>query len=632
MNDRLKPHCELPPEQQAIRDKCFHPSGTFVEFPKEEIEQSIVGRFEKIVRQYPNRLAVKDGDRSLTYEDLNISANKIAHRILGRYGEGNRPVAILMDHGADVLAAILGVLKVGKIYVPLDPTYPAERLIYLLTDAKPEIVITENESYALAYEVVGHSERIMKLDDFEADASVGDPDFSVAPNALAYIIYTSGSTGEPKGVVENHRNLLHGTLRFTNGLHICREDRLSLTHSCSTSASVRWIFPALLNGAALFPFSVKRYGVTALLRMVEDEAITILSTGRIRDLLLHVTPVQTFPHLRLVSFGGEVIHRSDVDLYRQLFPRQCLIGIWMSCTETGNIAQFLIDDARALRSDVLPIGYPADDVEIMVLNDSGVAVGAGEVGELVVRSKYLSPGYWNRPDLTDERFKSDADRENARLYFTGDLARRDADGCLFHLGRKDNQVKISGYRVETVEVEAALAGMGHFNRVCVTVKDSAASGKQLIAYLVPKRRPVPTASSLRRALAQRLAPHMIPSRFVTLDSLPLTPTGKLDRKALPDPGNTRPVLDAPFVALSSNEERIIAKIWSEILGVDPIGLFDNFFDLGGHSFSASRVIARLAQTFQVELPISSLFNAPTVAEMAVLLMRCRWNEMTAEEI
>jgi acyl carrier protein len=201
---------------------------------------------------------------------------------------------------------------------------------------------------------------------------------------------------------------------------------------------------------------------------------------------------------------------------------------------------------------------------------------------------------------------------------------------LFHLGRKDEQVKISGYRVETAEIEAALTSLGYFNRVCVTAKDRAASGKFLIAYLVPKRRPAPTTSSLRRALAQRLPRHMIPSQFVTLESLPLTPTGKLDRRALPDPSHGRPELDAPYIPSSSTEERLIAETWSEILGIEPIGIFDNFFDLGGHSLAASRVIARLAQAFQVELPITSLFNAPTVAEMAVLIMRCQGSEANAD--
>ena len=623
---------KFPAEQQAIQDKSFHPSGTFVEFTRDEIEQSIPHRFEKIVRRYPDRLAVKDGDRSLTYERLNASANKIAHRILRRCGQGNRPVAILMDHGADVLAAVLGVLKAGKIYVPLDPTYPAERLKYLLLNSRAELVVTQKGSHLLAHELLGNPDQILNVGDLETDAEPNNPDCFIPPDALAYIIYTSGSTGQPKGVVESHRNLLHGTLRFTNGLHICRDDRLSLTHSCSTSASVRRIFPALLNGAALFPFNAKREGMSALLRMVRDNEITIFSTGRIRDLLLSVAPGQDFPHLRLVSMGGEVVHRSDVELYRQIFTSCCLIGIWMSCTETGNIAQFLIDDTSTFEGNLMPIGYPADDIELMVLNDHGAPVGTGEVGELVVRSKYLSPGYWNRPDLTRERFQSDPEDEETRFYFTGDLARRDAAGCLYHLGRKDDQVKINGYLIETAEVEAAIANLGHFHRVCVTAKDNPVAGKNLIAYLVPKQRSAPTTSALRRALAQRLPHHMIPSKFVSLESLPYTPTGKLDRKSLPDPCNRRPELDVPFAAPSSTEERIIAEIWWEILGVEPIGILDNFFDLGGHSLAASRVIARVTQTFQVELPVSSLFNAPTVAEMAPLITRFRGNKATGEEI
>lgn len=632
MKDNSMRITNVPPEQQAIRDRCFHPSGTFVEFPIEDVETSIPARFQKIVRLYPDRLAVKTGDRSLTYKELNASANQIAHRIFNNCGEGNRPVAILMEHGADVLAAILAVLKAGKIYVPLDPTYPIERLKYVLHDTRAPLVITHNETRRLAQELVDEAEELMNIDEMTKDNLARDRDFFVPPDALAYILYTSGSTGQPKGVFDSHRNVLHGTLRFTNGLHLCCEDRLSLTHSCSTSASVRRIFPAFLNGAALFPFNIKREGMAGLFRMIRDEEITVFSTGRIRDFVRSLTPDQKFPNLRLVSLGGEVVHRSDVDLYRKIFSAKSLIGIWMSSTETGNIAQFLIDDTSSLKGDKVPIGFPAEDVEVMVLADTGTPVEPGEVGELVVKSQYLSPGYWNRPDLTNEKFQSDPNEGEKRLYFTGDLVRRGSDGCLFYLGRKDDQVKINGYRIEIAEVEAALANLGHFHRVCVIAKDRPLSGLSLIAYLVSKQAPAPTTSTLRRLLAQVLPHHMIPSQFVYLESLPLTQTNKIDRKALPDPGKSRPDLDVPFVAPSCVEERVIAETWSEILGIERIGILDNFFDLGGHSLAASRVIARVIQTFQLELPVKTLFESPTVAEMAAVITTNQRKRLPEEDL
>jgi amino acid adenylation domain-containing protein len=609
----------MPPEQQAIRARCFHPSGTFVEFPKGDVERSIPERFEKVVRMYSDRLAVKTGDRLLTYGEFNAMANRIAHAILDERGEGNRPVAILMEHGAEVLAAILGALKAGRIYVPLEPTYPVERLRYMLADSQAELILAHNRTLQLAHQLVGTTIQLANTDEIKNDIAVSNVNLSLSPDTLAYIIYTSGSTGRPKGVVDNHRNVLHGTLRFTNGLHICPDDRLSFTHSCSTSASVRRIFPALLNGASLFPFDVRREGMSGLFDWITNEKITIFSTGRIRDFVRNLGSEHKLSGVRLLSLGGEVVHRTDVDCYRRVIHPECLIGIWMSCTETGNVTQFLIATDSRIDGDIAPIGYAAEDTEVLLLDAQGNLIAAGEVGEIVVKSEYLAVGYWNRPDLTNERFRPDPDGGTKRLYRTGDLGRRDRDGCLFHLGRKDDQVKVRGHRVEVVEVEAALMSLGYFRKTFVTLRDRSPGEKSLVAYLVPQTRPVPTTSTLRTALAATLPNHMIPTVFVMLDSLPLTPTGKVDRNALPDPGNSRPELDTPFVKPRTAVESELSKVWCEVLGLAQVGVDDNFFDLGGHSLAAARVISRVIEIFQLELALKALFDSPTVAEMAKII-------------
>jgi non-ribosomal peptide synthetase component F len=361
---------ELPAKQRAIRDKCFHPSGNFVEFLKEEVEQSIPERFEKIVRRYPHRLAIKAKDASFTYEELNNHAKRIAHSILAAVGAGNRPVAILMKHGASVVAAILGALKAGKIYVPLDTTYPQERLRFMLQDAQAELILVQPETGALAASISEGKLLAIDVEHLSACIANDDVGLHVPPSAFAYILYTSGSTGQPKGVVDNHRNVLHGTLRFTNPQHIGAEDRISLTHSCSSSASVRRIFPALLNGAALFPLDIKEGGLHSLARFLNEESITIFGSGRIRDVVRSFDRTQTFPSLRLVSFGGEVVHRKDLDLYRKIFGPHCVFGIWMSSTEAGNITQFLIDGENQFAGDIVPAGYPAADVEVMALDET----------------------------------------------------------------------------------------------------------------------------------------------------------------------------------------------------------------------------------------------------------------------
>jgi acyl carrier protein len=291
----------------------------------------------------------------------------------------------------------------------------------------------------------------------------------------------------------------------------------------------------------------------------------------------------------------------------------------MSTTETGNITQFFIDRETPINGDIAPIGYPAEDMEVLLLDNTHRQVRDGELGEIAIKSRYLSLGYWRRPDLTEEKFRPDPDGGEARIYFTGDLGRRDPDGCLFHMGRKDDQVKIRGYRVETVEVEAVLLSLGHFRKVFVALRDRGLPEKSLIAYLVPERWPAPTASFLRKTLTAILPSHMIPAVFVMLESLPLTPTGKVDRNALPDPEIKRPNLDTLFVAPRTPVEQRLASIWMEALALDPVGIHDNFFDLGGHSLAAMRVISRVIQQFQLKLPVKALFEAPTVAEMAAII-------------
>jgi amino acid adenylation domain-containing protein len=622
----------LPPEQKAIRDKCFHPSGTFVEFAKEEVKQSIPERFEKMVLKFPNRIAIKTKDQGLTYDELNKSANRTAHEILNDCGRGNRPVAILMEHGIDVLAAILAVLKAGKIYVSLDPTWPVERLRYMLRDAQAELILAQDRTLALAREIGGQKFPVGNADAIDNDSAECNLNLALSPDTLAYIIYTSGSTGQPKGVVDNHRNVLHGTLRFTNGLHISPEDRISFTHSCSSSASIRRIFPAFLNGASLFPFDVKRSGVQDLMDLLSDEAITIFSTGRIRDFVRNLDRRHAFPHLRLVSLGGEIVYRRDIELYRKIFPPSCLIGIWMSITETGNITQFFIDGETRINSDIAPVGYPADDMEILLLDDTHYRAKDGELGEITIRSRYLSPGYWRRPDLTKEKFQADPEGGEARIYFTGDLGRRGPDGCLFHMGRKDDQVKISGYRIEVAEIEAALLNLNHFRKAFVTLRDRGLPEKSLIAYLVPERWPAPTTSFLRKALAAILPSHMIPSVFVMLESLPLTPTRKVDRAALPDPGTERPSLDTPYIAPRTAVEQQLASVWAEVLGLDQVGIHDSFFDLGGHSLAAMRVVSQVLKVFQLKVLLQSVFRSPTIAEMAGVIMEHQGKQLGEEDL
>jgi amino acid adenylation domain-containing protein len=607
------------------------PTNPFAEFGKDEIEQSIPQRFEKMVQRYPERVAIKTRTDAWTYDSLNSAANGLAERILCEAPHGNEPVGILIERGAPVLIAVLAALKAGKIYLPLDPSYPTERLQFILNDAKPQLIITNKRNSTFCRAVTEDRCPIVNIDGIDTRVEIRNPGIVIAPQAFAYLLYTSGSTGQPKGVVESHRNVLHGTLRFTNGLHISADDRLLLTHSCSASASVRRIFPALLNGAALYPLDLKEEGIAALLDLLVQERITYFSTGRIRDFVRALGTHHAFEALRLVSFGGEIVHKTDVDLYRKIFPSDCLVGIWMSTTETGNITQYFIDSETQIAGDIAPIGYPAEDVEVFLVDGARRPVGRGDVGEIAVRSRYLSPGYWKRPDLTAARFIVDPQGSEERLYFTGDLGRMDVDGCLYHLGRKDDQIKIRGYRVEMAEIEAALLKVPGVRKGFVTAFGKDSQDKQLVAYVVPTGSP-PTTSALRQAMAKYLPDYMIPSSFVFVDALPLTPTGKVDRKALTPPSRTRPLLDTAYVAPRSPVEKDLARLWAEILTVDCVGINDSFFELGGHSLSAVRLVTDVIKTFQIEVPLRTFFHSPTIASLAEFLSFQRGKRLKDDDL
>jgi amino acid adenylation domain-containing protein len=612
-------------------NSLVNPGNAFVEFAIQETEQSIPQRFEKIVRAYPDRVAVKTKNDIWTYESINSAANRITEEILNRVGTGNEPVAMLIERGASVLVAVLAVLKAGKIYVPLEPSYPLERLRFILHDAQPQLILTSGNNSALCQALSGEEIPIVSIDELSMSTGGRSPGVTIGPDALAYILYTSGSTGQPKGVVDNHRNVLHGTLRFTNGLHICAEDRFTFTHSCSSSASVRRIFPALLNGASLHPLDITKAGMTGLVDLLERERITYFSTGRIRDFVRTLSAHHRFDELRLVSFGGEVVYKTDVDLYRKIFPPRCLIGIWMSTTETGNITQYFISSETQLVDDIAPIGYPVEGIEVVLLDDEHRAVSQGDVGEITVRSRYLSPGYWRQPDLTKASFE-DVDASGERIYFTGDLGRMDPQGCLYHLGRKDDRAKIRGYRVESAETEAALLKLPGVRKAFVTARERQTGDKQLVGYVVPEDNSSLTVTTLRKALATSLPDYMIPSVFVILNELPLTPTGKVDRKALPAPSKARPALDTFYVAPRTPLEEDLVRLWDEILSLDHIGINDSFFELGGDSLSAVRLISAILRKFQTRLPVRVLFQSPTVAEMAVVLTTNVGNTLSEDEL
>ena len=619
MSDLSKRSAGAPLWQRTVRA-----TGEFVEFPKEEIEQSIPERFEKIASLYSERIGVKTPYQTFTYGELNAHGNHLASRILSCQGSKAKPVALLFENVAGLTAAILGVLKAGKFFVLLDPLLPKSRIQTILVNSHAELVIADQQNAALARELTATGGQNLI---FQPIDSLSIPDtlrLKISAGAIAYVVYTSGSTGQPKGVIQTHRNLLHRILVRTNTKHICANDSVAHLTSANSNAITN-IFLALLNGAKLVTFNAKHEGALGLALWLAKERISYcrIASPLFRRLCEILAGNEEFPDLRFIELTSEAVQKIDIDCYKRYFPRGSRLAVPLSSTETGLLTEYVIHHNSELNADQVPVGFPAQDKEILLFDETGAKVGYNTIGEIVVRSRYLSPGYWRRPDLTKAKFKPDPEGGDKRLYFTGDLGLMLPDGCLIHKGRKDFRVKVRGYTVETAEVENALLTHPAVKEAVVIPRPNDSGEARLVAYFTSPNQTAgqlpPSASQLRSLLKQKVPDYMIPSAFVLLDTIPLTRNGKVDRTALPDPGQSRPELSTPYVAARTPIEQDLVKIWAQVLSLDQVGVHDNFFDLGGHSLAATRVIAQIIRHFQLELSLRSLFEVPTVAEMAAVI-------------
>lgn len=617
------PRHKAPEGSPGPHDRLIRPAAAFRPFPREAIEQSIPARFEQQVAAYPERLAVKSRGHALTYSALDRLANHLGHAILAERGHREEPVALLCAQGAVLVAAILGILKAGKFYVPLDPSHPAARLDGVLAEARVPLVVTDSPNSALAARLAESGPGLIDLDRLETDRPVDRPALALQPDRLAYLFYTSGSTGRPKGVVDNHRNVLHNVMRYTNALGIGADDRLSLLQSAAFSGSVSSLFCALLNGAAIFPYDVHGEGLgPSLAAWVVSERLSMYHSvpAIFRSWLTGDT---RFPDLRVIRLEGDAASRLDVELYRRHFGPTCVLANGLGATETGLSCQFVMSPDTPLPGDVVPIGFPLPDMDVQLIDEAGEPVGPGKVGEIAVTSRYLAVGYWNAPELTLTAFTPSRAGDGARTYRTGDLGRRQPDGRIEYLGRKDFRVKIRGHRVDVAEVENTLVALEGIREAVVTTREERPGEARLVAYVVPALgAPLPLElGAIRAALARRVPDYMIPTALVTLGSLPLNANGKVDRLALPAPAPVRPGTAASHVAPRNALERGLAELWEELLGVRGIGVRDGFFDLGGDSFLAATLATRVQARFHRHLAQAVLAEAPTIEKLATAIQR-----------
>jgi amino acid adenylation domain-containing protein len=624
----------VPVEQQrlATAKQRVGPANPFTVFPKAEIEQSIPDRFVKQVKQYPQNIAVKTRQGTWSYDALNKWTNRVARALLAVCRNREERIALLFDHDATMIAGLLAVLKAGKTYTPLDPSYPKERLIYMLDELQAEVILTDGKNVALAKDLQQDARCLVNVEDIPANVKADDPAVSIPPDSLAYILYTSGSTGRPKGVMQTHRNVLHHMRSYTNSLHICENDRLTLISSYGFDAAVMDIFGALLNGATIYPVDVREHGVGELARWLRNERISIYhSTPTVyRYVFGSLSADESLADLRMVVLGGEEVNKRDVDLYKARFSSACLLVNGLGPTESTLALQYFIDKQTEITRLSVPVGFPVEETDILLLDGAGKP--APVIGEIAIRSPYIAQGYWRRPDLTQAVFRSDPQTESMRIYHTGDMGRMRSDGSIEFVGRKDHQVKIRGFRIELGEIETVLVQHPAVRETAVVQREDRIGDKRLVAYIVPSQNHSSTPIELRAFLKAQLPDYMIPSAFIFLDSLPLTPNGKLDRAAFPAPGPSRPDMAETYLPPRTSVEEKLAAIWRDILKLERVGIHDDFFALGGHSLLATQVISRVTDAFEVELPLRSLFETPTVAGLAARVAQGPARKAVPEEI
>lgn len=590
--------------------------------------------FENQVANTPGAPAVIFEGQQLTYRALNRRANQLAH-FLQTIGVGpDVRVGICVDRSIDMAVGILGILKAGGAFMPLDPTYPKDRLSFMLQETDVPVILSQTH---LLKQVNFRDADVICLDTDRSeiwDLDADPPPSDVLSANLAYVIYTSGSTGKPKCVMIRHESLYHYVQDLQAPLDIDATDVYLHTASTAFSASVRQLMVPLCNGAAVaITTSEQRKNPLALFSFIKQSEVTIMDIvpSFLRSCVQSLSELKkarqsTFldNKLRLILTTGEPLLTEDIKRWQNSLKHQAHFVNLYGATETsGSVAVYPVKAENDNRGPIVPIGRAIENVRIYVLDEALKPVRPGGTGEIYVGGLRLAGGYFKRPELTARHFVPDpfSNTPGSRLWKTGDQARHLPDGNLQFIGRIDYQINIRGLRIEPGEIETVLIGHPDIQQAVVTAKEDAFKEKQIVAYYIGKAGVSLTSDDIYHFLVGKVTDYMIPSVFVKMDGFPKTPTGKVDRNALPAPTQKRPRLAQRYVAPRSPLEHFLSRRWCQILKIDTVGIHDKFFELGGNSLLAARFVNSLQIKLGVSINIISVFTAPSITEYVAFLKK-----------
>ncbi|HEY9832540.1 MAG TPA: amino acid adenylation domain-containing protein, partial [Stenomitos sp.] len=574
----------------------------------------------------PDNVAVIFENQQLTYAQLNTRANQLAHHLQNLGVGAETIVAICVERSLEMLVGLLGILKAGAAYLPLDPILPSERLSYMVQDVEASVILTQQH---LSEQFSEQATPLICLDaDWELIAQQPDenPPCEVTPENLVYVIYTSGSTGKPKGVAVEHQQLLNYLHGILARLDLPEGTSFATVSTFAADLGNSVIFPALCTGGCLHVISQERAtSPEALVEYCESHRIDCLKIvpSHLNALLTASHPEQILPRKYLI-LGGEALSWQLVEKIQQYAPSCQILNHYGPTETTVGVLTYAISEPIRDKSETVPLGRAIANSQVYILDPYLQPVPIGVTGELYVGGDSVARGYLNQPQLTAEKFITvenlgGQDAHPTRVYKTGDLARYLPDGNIEFLGRIDYQVKIRGFRVELGEISSLLAQHPSVTESLVLVREDEPGNQRLVAYVLPHPDSKPVVSNLKDFLQEQLPDYMIPTAFVLLDAFPLTPNGKIDRLALPAPDNARFNLKE-YIAPQTPVEEVLADIWADILNIERVGIHDNFFDLGGHSLIATQLISRVHKILRTQLTLRDLFEEPTIANISKILI------------